>query len=1054
MSLIDLTLPLFSEKDTLLTQIDRHKHCDEATLMQDLMQRAQCDSETWKRIQARSKTLVQTVRQQRLKAGGLDAFTAEYDLSSHEGIALMCLAEALLRIPDKLTADKLIRDKICRADWQSHMGKSESTFVNAATWSLMLTGKFIDRNQHKRSQLSKAWRSFVNRNSDSVVRTAVRKAMQILGKQFVMGENITSALKRATSSENKGYRYSYDMLGEAAKTRDDAAYYYKSYMDAIHAIGKRTKGDNPESRAGISIKLSALHPRYEVNQQAQVLDDMLPMVLELTRLAKRYNINLTIDAEESERLLLSLVVLEKLAEHSELSGWNGLGLAVQAYQKRAPWVIDWLGTLAQQTQRRFMVRLVKGAYWDSEIKHAQEHGYDGYPVFTRKVYTDVCYIVCARKLLDNPQEFYPQFATHNALSVATVLEFVGKRTDFEFQCLHGMGQTLYDSIVASKTGQGHPCRVYAPVGSHKHLLAYLVRRLLENGANSSFVNRIIDHRLPIDTLVKNPITLAQTHQGQSHPGIPLPQHIYGESRMNAKGIDLSNAQTLEKLNSTLETYYDDTYIAMPILAKPVTPKGKGTPVINPADHTQVVGTNHIATDKQAQTAIDAAVKAFPDWEATDPNKRADYLIRLADLLEDKMPRLMAITIKEAGKTIENAVAEVREAIDFCRYYAQEARSHFVTPRPLPGPTGEQNQMILRGRGVFVCISPWNFPLAIFLGGVTAALAAGNTVVAKPAEQTSLIATAAVKLMHQAGIPRDVIQLVPGSGSRVGSLMVKDPRIAGVIFTGSTEVAKLIHRNLAEKSGAIATLIAETGGQNCMLVDSSALPEQVVTDVLKSSFDSAGQRCSALRVLYLQEDIADTVLTMLKSAMNTLSIGDPSLLTTDVGPLIDTEATAGLQSHINEMEKAGKPIYQIKLPKQCGQGSFIPPTLIELKCISELEREQFGPILHVIRYQAKALDKVIAEINSTGYGLTFGIHSRIQETVDYVTQRVRAGNLYVNRNTVGAIVGVQPFGGEGLSGTGPKAGGPYYLPRLAIERVISIDTTASGGNASLMTLAQD
>ena len=1053
MSLIDCNLPLFSSCTTL-KEIDQHKHGNEAELMQELIQSTDLEADTWKRIQARSKALVQTVRQQRLKAGGLDAFMAEYDLSSNEGIALMCLAEALLRIPDKFTADKLIRDKICHADWQSHMGKSESNFVNAATWSLMLTGKFIGRHQQKQSQLSKAWRGFVNRNSDSVVRGAVRKAMQILGKQFVMGETITNALKRASDSEAKGYRYSYDMLGEAAKTREDAAYYYKSYVDAIHAIGSKTHGDSPENRAGISIKLSALHPRYEINHQAQVLDDMLPMVLELARLAKKYNINLTIDAEESERLLLSLVVLEKLAEHPELTHWHGLGLAVQAYQKRALWVLDWLSTLAGRTQRRFMVRLVKGAYWDSEIKHAQENGYDGYPVFTRKVYTDVCYIACIQKLLSKPQAFYAQFATHNALSVAAVLELAGERDDFEFQCLHGMGQTLYDSIVMPTSGKGHPCRIYAPVGSHQHLLAYLVRRLLENGANSSFVNRIVDHNLPIDELVKNPFTLALSHQGQPHPGIPLPRHIYGDSRMNAKGIDLSNAQMLEKLNISLQTYYDDTYIAMPLLATATTPKGKGRPVVNPCDHTQVIGTSHAATEEQAQAAIDAAVKAFPSWEATAPSQRADHLDRLADLLEDNMSRLMAIAIKEAGKTVENAVAEVREAIDFCRYYAQETRAHFVTPRPLPGPTGEQNQMILRGRGVFVCISPWNFPLAIFLGEVTAALAAGNTVVAKPAEQTSLIATAAVELMHQAGIPRDVMQLVPGPGSKIGNVMTKDPRIAGVIFTGSTEVAKIIQRNLAEKPGAIATLIAETGGQNCMLVDSSALPEQVVTDIIKSSFDSAGQRCSALRVLYIQEDVADTVITMLKGAMNALSIGDPSLLTTDVGPVIDTRAKEGLQSHIDKMKQAGRSVYQLKLPKQSDNGSFIPPTLIELEGINELEREQFGPILHVIRYKAKNLDKVIDDVNSTGYGLTFGIHSRIQETVDYVTQRIRAGNLYVNRNMVGAIVGVQPFGGEGLSGTGPKAGGPYYLPRLATERVTSIDTTASGGNASLMTLEQD
>mmetsp|Transcript_21116 Transcript_21116/g.24309 ORF Transcript_21116/g.24309 Transcript_21116/m.24309 type:complete len:1147 (+) Transcript_21116:303-3743(+) len=1034
-----------------LSLLALHKHDAEEPTVKALTQQAKLTEAQWQQIEQKTRDLVTQVRQNRSNKVGidLDAFMVEYDLSNSEGISLMCLAEALLRIPDNFTADKLIRDKICTADWELHLGRSTSIFVNTATWSLMLTGKVLHFNSETDEVYKKAWRSFVDRSSESVVRTAVRTAMQILGKEFVMEETIVSALKKAQKKEAKGYRYSYDMLGEAAKTTPGAELYYQEYLSAIHAIGKAHKDNTLEDGAGISIKLSALHPRYELTQHKRIMTEMVPKVLELARKAKYYNINLTIDAEEADRLELSLVVFTKLAHHADLKGWNGLGLAVQAYQKRAPHVLQYLIDLAKASERRFMVRLVKGAYWDSEIKHAQELGYTEYPVYTRKAHTDVCYMACTKILLDHPSAFYAQFATHNALSLATVLTLAGDRNDYEFQCLHGMGDILYDEIVQ----QGKSCRIYAPIGSYKLLLAYLVRRLLENGANSSFVNRLVDANIPVDQLTRDPIAIAKRHDCQQHLQIPSPRHIFGDARMNAAGIDLTNPQTLCALLDELSMYSQETWIAMPLLSKPVEVKGQGYPVTNPANNSEVVGQLYHATQADATSAIDAAIMAFPSWEATPPIERAQKLDRMGDLLEENMARFMTLATKEAGKSLSNSISEVREAIDFCRYYAEQTRSLFIEPKILPGPTGERNSVHLRGRGVFVCISPWNFPLAIFLGEVTAALAAGNTVVAKPAPQTSLIATAAVELLYQAGFPRDVVQLVPGSGS-LGGTLIEDPRIAGVIFTGSTEVAKIIQRAQAEKKGAITTFIAETGGQNAMIVDSSALPEQVVTDVINSAFDSAGQRCSALRVLYLQDDIAGEVINMLIGAMDELQIGDPMIVDTDIGPVIDQDAKSVLVKHIDQLKKAGKLLHEATLDDSSKAGTFVAPTLFELDHVDELEREVFGPVLHIIRFEAQKLDQVINEINSSGYGLTFGIHSRIQETVDYVTQNIRAGNLYVNRNTVGAVVGVQPFGGEGLSGTGPKAGGPYYLPRLATERVISVDTTASGGNTSLMTLAQD
>lgn len=1043
----------------LFEKITQHKLCDEQGIVTSLIEQAALSEKAQTEIAKRAEVYVKNVRDKRLKKGSaLDSFMAEYDLSSIEGVALMCLAEALLRIPDKHTADKLIRDKICGGDWQAHLSKDGSIFVNGATWSLILLGKLWKTPEEAEAELTQTFKKFVTRSTNATVRTAVRKAMQILGKQFVMGETIDSAVKRAKDLEKLGYRYSYDMLGEAAKTNEDALNYYASYEKAIHAIGKAAKDRGVYESPGISIKLTALLPRYEAAQSEQVFSTLFDRTLELAKLAKQYDIGLTIDAEEADRLEISLALLEKLAYADELADWNGLGLAVQAYQKRATFVLDWLIDLAKASKKRFKVRLVKGAYWDSEIKHAQVEGRENYPVFTRKVYTDVSYIVCIKKLLDNRDSLYPQFATHNAHSLATVLTLAEQggmklKGDFEFQCLHGMGTVLYDQIVDSKKGPGIACRIYAPVGAHEQLLAYLVRRLLENGANSSFVNRIVDAEIPIAQLVQDPVEIARKHQGLPHPQIPLPRDIYIDWQ-NSNGVDLTDTDKLNALQDQMAKVYAQKHHVQPLIAGLKKPSNQPKNMVTPANHDEALGTLVEATEKEVAHALDAAAAAFDKWDQTSVIERAACLDKLAELMEKHMPRLMAIAIKEAGKSIPNAVAEVREAIDFCRYYADQARKQFGAAMLLPGPTGESNRMQFSGKGIFVCISPWNFPLAIFTGEVTAALVSGNVVLAKPAAQTALIASEAVKLMHEAGIPQDVVQLVPGSGRTIGTQLTEDPRVAGVIFTGSTNTAKQIQKVLTEKSGAIPTFVAETGGQNCMLVDSSALPEQVVTDVVRSAFDSAGQRCSALRVLFLQEDIADNVIKMIKGAMDELIVGDPSLLSTDVGPVIDAGAQKTLLAHIDQLKRKGYLLHQVKLDKTCDNGTFVAPTMFEIPGLSTLTQEVFGPVLHVIRFKAKHLDKTIDEINSSGFGLTFGIHSRIESTIQYVVSRVKVGNIYVNRDMVGAVVGVQPFGGQGLSGTGPKAGGHLYLPRLANERVVSINTTASGGNATLMTLEQD
>lgn len=1001
-------------------------------------------------IEERARKLVTEVRGRRLKRGGINAFMAEYDLSNQEGLALMCLAEALLRVPDALTMDRLIRDKLQKGRWNKHLGESESLFVNASTMGLVVAGKLLPKEAYNSRALKSALYEFFARNTEKTIRHAVRYAMRILGNYFVMGEKIYDAQTRALKSETRGYRYSYDMLGEAARTEPDALRYFHEYQEAIEAIGKNKGHRSLYECAGISIKLSAIHCRYEYMNLARVLEELYPRVKTLCLLAKTHSISLTIDAEEADRLIPSLLIFERLALDPELSGWEGLGLAVQAYQKRAFYVIDHLKALAEASHRRFMVRLVKGAYWDTEIKSAQEQGFEDYPVFTRKAYTDISYLACAKKLLAHPEVFYPMFATHNAHTASAVFQMAGEYRDYEFQCLHGMGDTLYDQIVDPATEMAMPCRVYAPVGTHKDLLAYLVRRLLENGANSSFVNQILDPAIPIAHLARDPLETAEIMNYQSHSAIPLPPKLYGEKRMNAKGLDLSNPHILTQVVAELYEASQDHWLAVPMLGEKVDFAKRKLILHNPANTTEIVGHVIEAQAHDVEAALSTASKAFQTWKNVAVSDRAAFLKRAADLLETNMTRFMAMAIREAGKSIPNAISEVREAIDFCRYYAKEAESLFQ-PTEFQGVTGETNSLEWHGRGVIVCISPWNFPLAIFLGEVSAALAAGNVVIAKPAEQTPLIATFAIELLHQAGFPREVVQLLPGKGEVVGAALVRDPRIAGVIFTGSTSTAHAINQSLAERKGPILPLIAETGGQNAMVVDSSALAEQVVRDVIASSFDSAGQRCSALRVLFIQHDIADHTLKMLAGAMAELKVGNPMLLHTDVGPVIDQEAQEKLLAHIKTMKKKGKILYQTQTPPE--QGYFVPPTLIEIPHISVLTGEVFGPILHVIRYHANQLDEVIDQINSTGYGLTFGIHSRVDTTVEYLKSRVHAGNVYVNRNMIGAVVGVQPFGGEGLSGTGPKAGGPYYLPRLAIERVVSINTTASGGNASLMSLGQ-
>jgi RHH-type proline utilization regulon transcriptional repressor/proline dehydrogenase/delta 1-pyrroline-5-carboxylate dehydrogenase len=960
--------------------------------------------------------LVSAVREKRTRSSGVDALMHEFSLSSEEGVALMCLAEALLRIPDSATADRLIADKISRGDWKKHLGESPSLFVNAATWGLLVTGKLVSSNSER--GLGSALTRLIAKGGEPLIRKGVDLAMRMLGNQFVTGQTIEEALKNSRENETRGYRYSYDMLGEAALTERDAEFYYASYEAAIHAIGKASNGRGIKDGPGISIKLSALHPRYSRAQYARVMNELLPRVRKLVLLAKGYNIGINIDAEEADRLEISLDMLEALAFDAELKGFEGIGLVVQAYQKRCPFVIDFVVDLARRSGRKFMVRLVKGAYWDAEIKRAQVDGLSGYPVYTRKVYTDVSYLTCAKKLLAATDLIYAQFATHNAHTLSVIYTWAKADgiDNYEFQCLHGMGETLYDQVVGADN-LGKACRIYAPVGSHETLLAYLVRRLLENGANSSFVNQIVDESVPIETLIQDPFEAARAAGCLPHPRIALPQALFPDGRKNSAGLDLANEDVLAALASQLGSAR--LHLAAPLIDGELEAVG-ALNIVNPAQSADIVGQVTEATVGDVDTALQAALAAGPAWEALGSGARAAMLLRVADLFEEQMAALMALAVREAGKSLPNAIAEIREAVDFLRYYAAEAAA---------GANA-------RALGPVTCISPWNFPLAIFTGQVAAALAAGNTVLAKPAEQTPLIAHRAVQLFHQAGVPPGALQLLPGRGETVGAALTSDARVKGVIFTGSTEVAQLINRTLAKRAaveGADIPLIAETGGQNALIVDSSALPEQVVQDVVNSAFDSAGQRCSALRVLFLQEDIADKTITMLKGAMGELRVGVPDRLATDIGPVIDAEAQGNLLGHIERMKATAKGYFSLPLaPELAQQGTFVPPTVLEIGSLAELQREVFGPVLHVVRYRRADLAQVVDAINATGYGLTLGVHSRIDETIDFITTRAHVGNIYVNRNIVGAVVGVQPFGGEGKSGTGPKAGGPLYLKRLQQE----------------------
>ncbi|MFP5075178.1 bifunctional proline dehydrogenase/L-glutamate gamma-semialdehyde dehydrogenase PutA [Neisseria sp. WLZKY-1] len=985
---------------------------DEIEAVNDMLQRAQMSEEERKNADELARRLVTQVRADRTKASGVDALMHEFSLSSEEGVALMCLAEALLRIPDKETRNKLIQDKLSGGDWKSHLGNSPSMFVNAAAWGLLITGKLTTPNSD--DSLGAALTRLLGKGGEPLIRKGVDYAMRMLGKQFVTGQTIEEALQNGKEREKMGYRYSFDMLGEAAMTEADAKRYFQDYVNAIHAIGKDAAGQGVYEGNGISVKLSAIHPRYARAQHERVMAELLPRLKELFLLGKQYNIGINIDAEEANRLELSLDLMEALVSDPDLAGYHGIGFVVQAYQKRCPFVIDYLIDLARRNNQKLMIRLVKGAYWDSEIKWAQVDGLNGYPVYTRKVHTDISYLACARKLLDAQDAIFPQFATHNAYTLAAIYQ-MGKGKEFEHQCLHGMGETLYDQVVGPQN-LGRRVRIYAPVGTHETLLAYLVRRLLENGANTSFVNQIVDENISIDELIRSPFDTIEKEGIHLHPALPLPRNLYGNGRLNSQGVDLSNENVLQQLQADLNAAAADTFQAASIINGQAVQGLPATEVRNPADHGDIVGTASFADADTAKKAVAAAVAAQKSWGGTPAAERAAILRRIADLFEEHTAQLMMLAVREAGKTLNNAIAEVREAVDFCRYYADEAE------HTLPEGT--------HGIGTVVAISPWNFPLAIFTGEVVAALAAGNTVVAKPAEQTGLIAHYAVTLMHQAGIPAEALQLVLGAGD-VGAALTQDERIAGVIFTGSTEVARLINQTLARRSDN-PVLIAETGGQNAMIVDSTALAEQVCADVVNSAFDSAGQRCSALRILCVQEDVADHMVGMIKGAMDELVLGNPQQLHTDVGPVIDAEAQHNLLAHIGKMKGAAKACHEIR-PSESVNGeasTFVNPVLFELDNLDQLQREVFGPVLHVVRYRVGELDRLIDQINGKGYALTHGIHSRIDGTVDHIRSRIEAGNVYVNRNIVGAVVGVQPFGGHGLSGTGPKAGGSFYLQRLS------------------------
>lgn len=998
-----------------------HYLADEAEVVKALAANARVSADVRARISERAAELVRNVRASSTPTM-MEKFLAQYGLTTKEGVALMCLAEALLRVPDKSTIDELIEDKISSGNWGEHRGQSSSSLINSSTWALLVTGKLLTPVDPQ--GLANTLRGMIKRLGEPVVRAAVAQAMKEMGRQFVLGRNIEEAVKRGKKYESRGYTYSYDMLGEAARTDADALRYHSAYSKAIAALAPHCVHAEIRKNPGISVKLSALHARYEFGQKARVMSELVPRTLELARQAKAANMGFNIDAEEADRLDLSLDVIEAVLSDPSLAGWDGFGVVVQAFGKRAAHVLDWLYALSEKLDRRIMVRLVKGAYWDAEIKRAQVMGLEGFPVFTRKVNTDLSYISCAKKLLAMTDRIYPQFATHNAHSVSAILELAQGRDCFEFQRLHGMGESLHDAVL---TKQGTRCRIYAPVGAHQDLLAYLVRRLLENGANSSFVNQIVDTRIRPEDIARDPFdTVAAMGDALSSKAITRPAALYGDARRNAKGWDITNPVEVDAIEAARAPFKNRQWTGGPVIAGTVV-STEVEEVRNPANPQDLVGHVTQACAEDIETAIVAAQSGFREWSALSAEERGARIRRVGDLFEEHAIELFALATREAGKSLLDAVAEIREAVDFALYYPNEAI---------------RNQAFGTGRGVLACISPWNFPLAIFAGQVLAGLAAGNAVIAKPAGQTALIAARAVELMHQAGIPKAAIQLLPGAGSTVGAAITSDARIAGVCFTGSTATAQRINKVMAEAMAPDAPLVAETGGLNAMIVDSTALPEQVVRDVLASSFQSAGQRCSALRMLYVQKDIADHLLEMLFGAMDELRVGDPWQLDTDVGPVIDENAKRGIEAHCEKFARLGRVLKQLPVP---AEGLFVAPTVIKLDGIHELEEEIFGPVLHVATFEADELDQVVDQINAQGFGLTFGLHTRVDKRVERIVNRVKVGNIYVNRNQIGAIVGSQPFGGEGLSGTGPKAGGPQYVRRFmksAAAPVVEAAATAS------------
>ena len=1042
-------IPSPPSQDELREQIRSATLQDETSCVKALLKNSNLSLDARSRAKARATSLVAGARARAKERPLLDSFLQEFALSNEEGVALMCLAEGLLRIPDDGTADRLIADKIASGNWSAHAGASSSLWVNASTWGLKLTGRLVEPPKQAREETTSWLQGLSRRLSAPVLRSAFRQAMRIIGGEFVVGRTIDEALARSAKTPELSL-CSFDMLGEGARTWADAERYRQSYEQALDAIGSQRKGTPIDERSNLSVKLSALEPKYDLMHEGVVMQRLTPIVMDLARRAAAADVGFTIDAEEADRLDLSLNVFEALARDKTTRSWQGLGIVIQAYGKRAPLVIEWVASLARATQRRICVRLVKGAYWDAEIKRAQERGLTSYPVFTRKVSTDVSYLACAERLFRYRDVIYPMFATHNAHTIAAVLELRPPGAKFEFQRLHGMGALLHDE--AKRQIEGFPrVRAYAPVGHHEELLSYLVRRLLENGANSSFVNRFMNESVPVDTVVEDPIAALQSADSMTNPHIPLPKHLYGESRENSAGVDWGNPQQLAEQIASLQKAGSELPHAAPsTLAGNI--QASPTEVRNPANRAELVGYVSMATREDIALAFDNAGQARKAWDDAGATHRAVCLMAAADGLRAHRTELVRLLVKEAGKTLPDAIAEVREAEDFCRYYAAQAREHFADPLALPGPTGEDNKLFLRGRGVFACISPWNFPLAIFLGQVAAALVAGNSVVAKPAEATPLVAALAVRVLHEAGVPKDVLHFVPASGKLLGEVAFKHPALGGVCFTGSTGTAQFINRALAARDGAIVPLIAETGGINAMIVDSSALLEQVADDVLTSAFTSAGQRCSALRLLFVQEEVSDRLIELIAGGMDQLHIGDPSVPATDVGPVINAGAASKLEDYSQKVQQKG-----IKLLKQCTlnqvrtEGSYFAPRMLELSDARQLTSEEFGPILHVVRYKRDKLSDVLAAIREAGYGLTLGVHTRIESVWQEIVAEAAVGNIYINRNMIGAVVGVQPFGGEGLSGTGPKAGGPHYLFRFATERTLTVNTVATGGNAKLLSL---